>query len=138
MISAVRERCAGVDVHRDFVMVCLLWGPAESEAQWETRRFETLVSGLEELKAWLLSQNCEQVILESTGPYWEPVFNILPERMKICLADPQEVKNRRGHKTDKKDAWWLAHLYRHGMVRASYVPGGQCASCGCSRCSAAS
>jgi transposase len=25
-------------------------------------------------------------------------------------------------KTDKKDAWWLAHLFRHGMMRASYLP----------------
>ena len=40
----------------------------------------------------------------------------------VTLANPQEVKNRRGHKTDKKDAWWLAHLFRHGMIRASYVP----------------
>jgi len=40
----------------------------------------------------------------------------------VTLANPQEVKNRRGHKTDKKDAWWLAHLFRHGMIRASYLP----------------
>lgn len=40
----------------------------------------------------------------------------------MTLVNPQEVKNRRGHKTDKKDAWWLAHLYRHGMIRPSYLP----------------
>src|SRR5262245_15376472 len=28
--------------------------------------------------------------------------------MQVTLANPQEVKSRRGHKTDKKDAWWLA------------------------------
>jgi transposase len=60
--------------------------------------------------------------MESTGPYWEPVFNILEGAVKVCLANPHEVKNRRGHKTDKKDAWWLAHLYRHDMIRASYLP----------------
>ena len=42
--------------------------------------------------------------------------------IRVTLANPQEVKNRRGHKTDKKDAWWLAHLFRHGMIRPSYVP----------------
>jgi transposase len=122
MISAVRERCAGIDVHRDFVMVCVMWGPAEGEAHWEVRRFGTTVPQLQELKAWLMSQGCAEVVMESTGPYWEPVFNVLEEAVKLCLANPQEVKNRRGHKTDKKDAWWLAHLYRHDMLRASYLP----------------
>jgi transposase len=122
MISAVRERCAGVDVHRDFVMVCVMRGAAGGEAQWEVRRFGTTVPELQQLQAWLASQGCIEVVMESTGPYWEPVFNVLEEGTKICLANPQEVKNRRGHKTDKKDAWWLAHLYRHDMLRASYLP----------------
>jgi transposase len=110
MISAVRERCAGLDVHRDFVMACLMWGPDNSEAQWQIRRFGTTVPELQKLKDWLASQGCSEVALESTGPYWEPVHNVLEEAMKVCLANPQEVKNRRGHKTDKKGAWWLAHL----------------------------
>jgi transposase len=38
------------------------------------------------------------------------------------LANPQEVKNRKGHKTDKKDSWWLAHLLRHAMIRPSFIP----------------
>ena len=122
MISAVRERCAGLDVHKEFVMVCLMWGPATGEAKWETRRFGTTVPALEELRAWLVSENCGEVVMESTGPYWEPVFNVIETAMKVCLANPQEVKNRKGHKTDKKDAWWLAHLYRHDMIRPSYLP----------------
>jgi transposase len=122
MISAVRERCAGLDIHRDFVMACLMWGAAEGEARAEIRRFGTTVGALEELKGWLVSEKCGEVVLESTGPYWEPVYNILEEAVQVCLANPQEVKNRRGHKTDKKDAWWLAHLYRHDMIRASYLP----------------
>src|ERR1700740_334826 len=122
MISAVRERCAGLDVHRDFVMVCVMWGAAQAEAQWEMHRFGTTVPELQQMKEWLAEQGCGEVVLESTGPYWEPIFNILEGAVKVCLANPQEVKNRRGHKTDKKDAWWLAHLFRHGMIRASYLP----------------
>jgi transposase len=38
------------------------------------------------------------------------------------LANPVEVKNRKGHKTDAQDSWWLAHLLRHGMIRASFIP----------------
>ena len=32
------------------------------------------------------------------------------------------MKNRKGHKTDKKDSWWLAHLLRHAMIRPNFVP----------------
>jgi transposase len=153
MIPVILERCAGLDVHRDMVMACCMWGAADQEAQWEIQKFGTTVGELLRLKAWLQKQNCHEVVLESTGVYWEPVFNVVseeweelkqlerveqqqtlneeqrqrkqelaPMRIRLTLANPQEVKNRRGHKTDKKDAWWLAHLFRHGMIRPSYVP----------------
>jgi transposase len=32
------------------------------------------------------------------------------------------VKNLRGHKTDRNDARWLAHLLRHGLIRPGFVP----------------
>jgi transposase len=76
-------------------MVCLMWGAAQGEAHWETRRYGTTVPELEELKAWLVSEGCCEVALESTGPYWEPIFNVLEEAVKVCVANPQEVKNRR-------------------------------------------
>ena len=153
MIAVVLERCAGVDVHRDTVMVCWMWGAANQEAHWETQKFGTTVGQLLQMKQWLVERGCQDVVLESTGVYWEPVFNVLSEEreevkrlervgvpselsqqerqrqqemavraIRVTLANPQEVKNRRGHKTDKKDAWWLAHLFRHGMIRPSYVP----------------
>jgi hypothetical protein len=105
------------------------------------------------MKQWLEERGCRDVVLEGTGVYWEPVFNVLSEEreevktlervgaprelsqeerqwqqemaaraIRVTLANPQEVKNRRGDKTDEKDAWWLAHLFRHGMIRPSYVP----------------
>jgi transposase len=40
----------------------------------------------------------------------------------IVLANPEEVKNRKGHKTDWKDAEHLADLLRHDHVRSSYIP----------------
>jgi len=153
MIAVVREKGAGIDVHRDTVVVCWMWGPVNGEAQYEVQEFGTTVGELLKLKAWLQELGCREVAMESTGIYWEPVFNVLCgewEELKrlervgrqrglteqeqqqqqaleqtaisLTLANPQEVKNRRGHKTDKKDAWWLAHLFRHGMIRPSYVP----------------
>src|ERR1700679_132551 len=44
------------------------------------------------------------VVMESTGSYWVPVFNILEGHFIIVLANPEEVKNRKVHKTARKDA----------------------------------
>jgi len=46
----------------------------------------------------------------------------LEDAVSVCLANPTEVKPRKGHKTDKKDGWWLAHLLRHAMIQASFIP----------------
>jgi transposase len=60
--------------------------------------------------------------MESTGSYWIPVFNLLEGHVTIVLANPEEVKNRKGHKTARKDAEHLADLLRHNHVRSSYIP----------------
>src|SRR5947209_5315614 len=118
MIPAVIERCAGIEVNKNFVMVCVLIGPADSNPTPQIRRFSTFNAELERLRKWLLELQCNRVAMESTGPYWKPVFNVLEEAgIEMVLANPQQVKNLRGHKTDPKDAHWLAHLFRHGMIR---------------------
>jgi transposase len=50
------------------------------------------------------------------------VFNILEDHFTVLVANPEEVKNRKGHKTDRKDAEHLADLLRHNHIRASYIP----------------
>ena len=45
------------------------------------------------------------MVRESTGSYWKPVFNVLEGNVQVYLANPQEVKTRKGHKTDDKDGW---------------------------------
>jgi hypothetical protein len=60
--------------------------------------------------------------MESTGSYWKPVFKVLEDGFKVYLAHPHEGKNRKAHKTDKKDSGWLAHLLRPAMIRPSLVP----------------
>lgn len=123
MIAAVVERCAGIDVGKTFLKVCVMLGPLSEEPSFEIRRIECTQTGYEELQHWLQSERVTKVVMESTGPYWVPVFNVLEPTVAVILANPTEVKNRKGHKTDAQDAWWLAHLLRHGMIRPSFIPG---------------
>jgi transposase len=102
--------------------VCVMVGPLAGEPRVEIREFGTITSELESLRQWLQSEGVTHVVMESTGSYWKPVFNVLEASVQVYLANSQEVKNRKGHKTDKKDSWWLAHLLRHAMIRPSFVP----------------
>ena len=122
MIQAMIERCAGIDVGKTFIVVCVMAGPASEEPKMEVRKFGTFNEELEKLRLWLLSERCTHAVMESTGSYWKPIFNVLEESITIVLANAHDVKGRKGHKTDWKDSQWLAHLLRHGMVRPSFIP----------------
>lgn len=122
MIDAVIERCVGIDVGKKFLSACVMIGPASCEARHETRSFGTTAGELEKLRKWVEEQGCTHAVMESTGAYWKPIFNVLEGTLKVALANPCEVKARKGHKTDPKDAWWLAHLLRHAMITPSFIP----------------
>jgi transposase len=122
MIPAILERCAGIDVGKSEVVVCLMTGEAAAEPRVEYRTYGTFTADLERMKEWLLGAGCTHVLMESTGSYWKPIFNILEDRLTVYVANAEDVKGRKGHKTDKQDSWWLAHLLRHGMVRTSFIP----------------
>ena len=130
MIPAVIERCAGIDVGKTFLTVCLLTGPADGEPKVEMRKVGTFHAELEALRRWLSDEHCTHVVMESTGSYWKPVFSVLETSVTVILANGQDVKGRKGHKTDWNDCRWLAHLLRHGLgpVPVLFLRG-PCANC---------
>lgn len=122
MIHAEIERCAGIDVGKQRLAVTIMVGPLAGEPRVEYRDFGTFNAELDRLRDWLIKERITHVVMESTGCYWKPIFNVLEDVLRVYLANSKEVKNRKGHKTDKKDSWWLAHLLRHAMIRPSFVP----------------
>lgn len=122
LLNAIVENCAGIDIGKRELMATLMIGAAHEEPAVTTQRYPTTNRGLELLRSWLLENGCKEIVMESTGSYWKPVFHILEGHVKIHLANPAHVKNLRGHKTDVEDSIWLAHLLRHGMIRSSFIP----------------
>jgi len=121
MLRIVYPICCGLDVHRDFVYACI----ATTEngiTVYKSQRFPTFTKGLRKLLSWLLQFNCRDVCMESTGKYWIPIYNILESDCKIVLAHPKYVKAIRGKKTDKKDAKWIADIFKHDLVSGSFIP----------------
>ncbi|MBP2243393.1 transposase, partial [Cytobacillus eiseniae] len=84
--------------------------------------FTTTTSGLLSLSDWLSSFKVTDVVMESTGIYWKPVWNILEDTFHPVLANARHVKNVPGRKTDVKDAEWLAKLLRSGLIEGNFVP----------------
>ena len=122
MIEAVIERCAGIDVGKKFVLICVMTGGAKDEPRTQIKKIRTIVSELDRLAAWLVAEGCTHAVMESTGSYWKPIFNLLEAHVRVILANAPDIQKRRGHKTDPNDSRWLAHLLRHGMIRPSFIP----------------
>ena len=122
MLKIVYPICCGIDVHKTFVVACVAKTNDKNVTTYQSKRFSTFSKGLRELSEWLSSNSCKEVCMESTGKYWIPVFNILETTCNVCLAHPKYVKAIRGKKTDKKDAKWIADLFKHDLVNASFMP----------------
>jgi transposase len=60
--------------------------------------------------------------MESTGVYWQPVYEALEGGFKLVVGNAHHIKNVPGRKTDVKDAEWIADLLRHGLIKSSFVP----------------
>lgn len=121
-LKIVYPICCGIDVHKTFVVACIASTNNKGVTIYKSHRFSTYTKGLKELSQWLCENNCKDVCMESTGKYWIPVFNVLEDSCNITLAHPKYVKAIRGKKTDKKDAKWIADLFKHDLVVGSYMP----------------
>src|SRR2546421_9212677 len=79
---------------------------------------------LEAVADWLAAEQVSHVAMESTGVYWKPVYTLLENRgLELLVVNARHIKNVPGRKTDVKDAEWIADLLRHGLLRASFIPG---------------
>lgn len=116
------KRCAGLDVHSESIVACVLIEDENNVVTKEIETFGTLTKDLFHLLKWLEGHGVTHIAMESTGIYWKPVYNILEDFFDITLANAQRIKNVPGRKTDVSDAEWIAKLLRHGLIEKSFVP----------------
>ncbi len=109
-------------MHKTFIVAVIAITDNHGITSYHRKRFLTFTNGLVQLRDWLEDYSCFDVCMESTVKYWIPVFNILENSCNICLAHPKYVKAIRGKKTDKKDAQWIADLFKHDLVASSFIP----------------
>jgi transposase len=121
-MEVVYERCCGLDVHKRTVVACAITPGEPRGWRREVQTFGTLTADLLELADWLRARGITHVALESTGVYWQPVYNVLEGEVEILVVNARHLRAVPGRKTDVKDAEWLAELLQHGLVRGSFIP----------------
>jgi len=92
------------------------------------RSFGTFTGDLHRLADWFAECGVKTVVMESTGVYWIPIFELLDERgVEVFLVNARDAKHVPGRKTVVSDAQWLQRLHSHGLLRASFRPKGEIA-----------
>ena len=122
MLKIVYPICCGMDVHKSFVVACIATTNDHGVTNYKSKRFSTFTGDLRRCADWLSENNCKDVCMESTGKYWIPIYNILEHTCNIVLTHPKYVKAIRGKKTDKRDAKWIADIFKHDLVSGSFIP----------------
>ena len=118
-LEIVHRNVAGVDVGNESHFVAVPPGrdpqPVQEYGSW--------TADLERMAGWLKSCGIETVVMQSTGVYWVPLYDLLEARgFKICLANARHTKNLPGRKSDVQESQWLMKLHTYGLLRGSFHP----------------
>ena len=130
-------RIAGIDVHKKMLAVVVADVEVESEYTFQRRKFSSTPEQLRSLSTWLLEQEVEEVVMESTAQYWKPVWGALERYWKppcekregarrksgtLHLAQALSNRGRQGRKRDFPDAERLVKRLVAGELTLSFVP----------------
>src|ERR1700750_646264 len=130
-------RIAGIDVHKKMLAVVVSDVEVDSEYQFERVRYSSSPEHVRLLAEWLIAQQVEEVVMESTAQYWKPVWGALERYWKpICqkregagrmsgtihLAQALSNRGRRGRKNDFRDAERLVKRLVSQELTLSFVP----------------
>src|SRR5205823_14610402 len=130
-------RIAGIDVHKKILAVVVCDIEVDGEYTFEPRKFSSSPEQLRSLATWLLEQEAEEVVMESTAQYWKPVWEALERYWKplserregasrrsgtLHLAQAQSNRGPRGRKKDFRDAERLVKRLVARELTLSFVP----------------
>jgi hypothetical protein len=116
-LRPVNPNAAGIDIGATSHWVCV---PPDRDSQL-VREFRCFTTDLYALADWLHKCKIETVVMEPTGVYWVPLFQILETRgLKVFLVNSQHVKSIPGRKSGMLDCQWLQQLHTYGLLAGSF------------------
>ena len=110
---------AGIDIGSKSHFVAV---PSERDSN-PVREFSTFTADLHKMIKWLQECKIKTIIMESTGVYWIPAFELLESNgFDVKLVNARHIKNVSAHKTDVLDCQWLQQLGTFGLVKSAFRP----------------
>jgi transposase len=124
-MSPVHPNAAAIDIGARMHVAAV--GPDRDPEP--VRTFNTFTDDLHRLADWFEQCGVKTVVMESTGVYWIPIYEILEQRgFAVSLVNARDAKHVPGRKTDVSDAQWLQRLHEYGLLRSSFRPQGEIAT----------
>lgn len=118
-LPALFPNTAGIDIGSKSHFVSV---PANCDSN-PVREFPTFTDDLQKMVSWLKKCSIQTVIMESTGVYWIPIFEMLESNgFDVKLVNARHVKNVSAHKTDVLDCQWLQQLGTFGLLKGAFRP----------------
>jgi len=113
------RNAAGIDIGAREIFVAV---PADRDA-CPVRKCGTFTEDLHQMAEWLVICGITSAAMESTGVYWIPVYDVLEQHgIKPCLANPRNMKNVPGKRTDFHECQWIQHLHSLGLLHSAFRP----------------
>jgi hypothetical protein len=76
------------------------------------RTFGCFTEDLHRLGRWLTECGVRTVVMQSTGVYWIPVYDVLEQHgLDVWLVNAQDTRNLPGRKSDVQESPWLLKLH---------------------------
>lgn len=115
------QKACGIDLHKDSIFACFM----DINGSVEKLKYGAFTKDLLLISQELQKRSITEVVIESTGIYWVPLYDLLTSKgINVLIANPLKVKQIPGKKTDMSDCEWLCKLLMSGLVTASFIPKG--------------
>jgi transposase len=115
-LPVINFHAAGIDVGSRSHVV------AVDQNKENVRSFGVYTQDQEELILHLRQYGITSVAMESTGTYWQTLFNALQKAgFQVLLAGGSQTKNVQGRKTDVIDCLWIQKLHSLGLLSGSFL-----------------
>jgi transposase len=130
-------RIAGIDVHKKMLAVVVADVEIDGDFHFDRQKVGTTPADLRGLADWLVEQDVEEVVMESTAQYWRPVWEALEQHWRprrrvrhgaprlagtLHLAQARSNRGPGGGKRDFPDAERLVKRLVAQELTLSFVP----------------
>lgn len=115
-MEVIHAHAAGIDIGSKSHWVAVDQNPQH------VREFGVYTKDHLKLIEHLRSFQITTVAMESTGSYWQTLFNALQSAgFDVILVKGSHTKNVSGKKTDLLDCMWIQKLHSLGLLSASFI-----------------